>query len=125
MGLPKFLGGWEDNPVEILKAYELINSADAATGWSVWNNHLACTFGRFLNEDSMREIYKNPSHVYVNSARPEGVAEIVPDGYNLNGRWTKVSGYEISDWFALRCLVTGDGLLKTLGPGTKLKLFLF
>lgn len=123
MGLPKFLGGWEDNPVEVLKAYELISSAEAAAGWSVWNNHLACTFGRFLDEDSMREIYKNPSHVYANSARPEGVAEIVPGGYNINGRWTLVSGSEISDWFALRCLVTGDGLPKTLGPGAKLKLF--
>ena len=39
MGLPKFLGGWEDDPVEVLKAYELISSAEAAAGWSVWNNH--------------------------------------------------------------------------------------
>ncbi|WP_299365445.1 hypothetical protein [Winogradskyella sp.] len=123
MGLPKFLGGWEDNPIEVLKAYEILSSGEAAAGWSAWNNHLACTFGRFLNEESMREIYKDASHVYANSARPEGVAEIVPGGYKINGRWTLVSGCEISDWFALRCLVTGEGLPKTLGPGAKLKLF--
>ncbi|WP_299122817.1 hypothetical protein [uncultured Winogradskyella sp.] len=123
LGLPKFLGGWEDNPVEVLKVYELLSSAEASVAWSVWNNHLACTFGRFLDEESMKEIYKNPSHVYANSARPEGFAEIVPGGYNINGRWSLVSGCELSDWFALRCLVTGEDLPKTLGPGAKLKLF--
>ena len=120
MGLPKFLGGWEDDPVEVLKAYEILSSGEGAVGWSVWNNHLACTFGRYLDEESMREVYKNPNDVYANSARPEGVAEIVDGGYNVNGRWTLVSGCEMSDWFVLRCLVTGDGLPSTLGPGAKL-----
>jgi alkylation response protein AidB-like acyl-CoA dehydrogenase len=123
LGLPKFLGGWEGNPVEVLNVYELLASAEASVAWSVWNNHLACTFGRFLDEESLREIYKDSTHVYANSARPEGVAEIVSGGYNINGRWTLVSGCELSDWFALRCLVTSDDLPKTLGPGAKLKLF--
>ena len=123
LGLPKYLGGWEDNPVEVLKAYEILSSAEASVGWSVWNNHLACTFGRFLDEDSMNEIYKNPLDVYANSARPEGVAKIVSGGYMVSGRWTLVSGCELSDWFALRCLVTGEGLPTSLGPGAKLKLF--
>ncbi|MBC3846452.1 hypothetical protein H8K90_08675 [Winogradskyella echinorum] len=123
MGLPKFLGGWEDNPVEVLKAYELLSSAEASVAWSVWNNHLACTFGRFLDEDSMREVYSESSHVYANSARPEGIAEIVPGGYKVSGRWSLVSGCEISDWFAMRCLVTSDDLPSTLGPGALLKLF--
>ena len=123
MGLPKFLGGWEDDPVEVLKAFEVLSSGEAAVGWSVWNNHLACTFGRFLDEDSMREIYKDPTHVYANSARPEGVAEIVDNGYMVSGKWTLVSGCELSDWFVLRCLVTGNGLPSSLGPGAKLKLF--
>ena len=123
LGLPKFLGGWEGNPVEVLKAYEILSSSEAAVGWSVWNNHLACTFGRYLNEENLREVYKNSNHVYANSARPEGVAEIVEGGYNVNGRWTLVSGCEMSDWFVLRCLVTGEGLPKTLGPGANLKLF--
>ncbi len=123
MGLPKFLGGWEENPVEVLKTYELLASAEASVAWSVWNNHLACTFGRFLDEDSMREIFKDASHVYANSARPEGVAEVVSGGYNVSGRWSLVSGCELSDWFAMRCLVTSEDLPKTLGPGAKLKLF--
>ncbi|MAX71850.1 MAG: hypothetical protein CMC76_12265 [Flavobacteriaceae bacterium] len=123
LGLPKYLGGWEENPVEVFKVYELLASAEASVAWSAWNNHLACTFGRFLDQESMNEIYKNSSDVYANSARPEGVAEIVEGGYKVSGRWTLVSGCEISDWFALRCLVTSDDLPKTLGPGAKLKLF--
>ena len=123
MGLPSYLGGWEDNPVETLKVYELLSSAEASVAWIVWNNHLACTFGRFLDETSMNEIFNNPSHSYANSARPEGVAEIVTGGYMVSGRWSLVSGCELADWFALRCLVTSDDLPKKLGPGAKLKLF--
>ena len=77
MGLPKFLGGWEDNPVETLKVYEALSSAEASVAWIVWNNHLATTFGRYLDRDGLKEVYGNHSHVYANSTRPEGFAEIV------------------------------------------------
>ena len=123
MGLPKSLGGWEGNPVETLKVYERLASAEASVAWIVWNNHLACTFGRFLDEPSMKEIYNDPSHVYANSARPEGVATVVDNGYMVSGRWTLVSGCELADWFVLRCLVVSEGSPTTLGPGANLKLF--
>jgi alkylation response protein AidB-like acyl-CoA dehydrogenase len=122
LGLPKSLGGWEDNPVEVLKAYEELGSAEAAVAWIAWNNHLACTFGRFLDESSMNEIYSNPSHVYANSTRPEGFAKVVPGGYMVSGQWTLVSGCELADWFALRCLVLSEDLPSKLGPGAKLKI---
>ncbi|PYE39200.1 acyl-CoA dehydrogenase family protein [Psychrobacter fozii] len=123
MGLPKSLGGWEGNPVETLKVYETLASAESSVAWIVWNNHLACTFGRFLDESSMKEIYNDPSHVYANSARPEGVATVVDNGYMVSGRWTLVSGCELADWFVLRCLVVSEGSPTTLGPGANLKLF--
>ncbi|WP_218690703.1 acyl-CoA dehydrogenase family protein [Psychrobacter sp. BF1] len=123
IGLPKFLGGWEDNPVEALKVYELLASAEASVAWIVWNNHLSCTFGRYLNEVSMKEVYNNPSHVYANSARPEGIAKIVSGGYIVSGRWTLVSGCELADWFVLRCLVTSEETPKNLHQGANLRLF--
>ena len=123
MGLPKFLGGWEDNPIETLKVYETLASAEASAAWIVWNNHLACTFGRYLDKSSLEEIYKDPSHLYANSARPEGFAEVVSGGYIISGQWSLVSGCELADWFVLRCLVTSEDSPKTLGPGANLKLF--
>lgn len=123
MGLPKSLGGWQGNPVETLKVYETLASAEASVAWIVWNNHLACTFGRFLDEPSMKEIYSDPSHVYANSARPEGIAKQTAEGYTVSGQWTLVSGCELADWFVLRCLVISDGSPTTLGPGANLKLF--
>ncbi len=122
MGLPKFLGGWEDNPVETLKVYETLSSAEASVAWITWNNHLACTFGRYLDKESMSEVYGNPLHVYANSTRPEGFAKIVDGGYLVSGRWTLVSGCELADWFVLRCLETSDENPATLGPGATLKL---
>lgn len=122
LGLPKFLGGWEDNPVEVLKVFEILSSAEASVSWIVWNNHLACTFGRYLDEDSLKEIYGNSSHIYANSTRPEGFAKKVDGGYLVSGRWTLVSGCELADWFALRCLVLADDLPSKLGPGAVLKL---
>lgn len=123
MGLPKSLGGWEGNPVETLKVYELLASAEASVAWIVWNNHLACTFGRYLDETSMKELYDHPSHIYANSARPEGIAKMVPGGYMVSGQWTLVSGCELADRFVLRCLVTSEEAPATLGPGANLKLF--
>ena len=123
LGLPASLGGWDGNPVETLKVYETLASAEASVAWIVWNNHLACTFGRFLDESSRYEIYSNPSHVYANSARPEGVAHTVDGGYLVSGQWTLVSGSELADWFVLRCLVVSGGSPTTLGPGANLKLF--
>ncbi|MGP4714179.1 hypothetical protein [Psychrobacter sp. DM8] len=123
MGLSKSLGGWENTPVETLKVYEHLASAEASAAWIVWNNHLACTFGRFLDKTSFEEVYKDPTHIYANSARPEGTAQTLSDGYLVSGRWTLVSGCELADWFVLRCLVLSEGSPKTLGPGAKLKLF--
>lgn len=123
MGLPSALGGWEDNPIETLKVYELLASAEASVAWIVWNNHLACTFGRYLDEASMREVYNKPDHLYANSARPEGVAHTVANGYRVSGQWTLVSGCELADWFVLRCLVISEGSPTTLGPGANLKFF--
>ncbi|MGM8900237.1 acyl-CoA dehydrogenase family protein, partial [Psychrobacter sp. 1Y4] len=123
MGLPKSLGGWEGNPVETLKAYETLASAEASVAWIVWNNHLACTFGRFLDESSMKEVYSDPSHIYANSARPEGVAHTVDEGYLVSGQWTLVSGCQLADWFVLRCLVISEGSPTSLGPDANLKLF--
>lgn len=122
MGLPKHLGGWDGNPVETLKTYEILSASETSVAWVVWNNHLACTFGRFLDENSLNEIYKNPEDVYANSTRPEGTAKKVSKGYMVSGRWTLVSGCELADWFVLRCLVLADGLPTQLGPGAKLKL---
>lgn len=126
MGLPKSLGGWEDNPVETLKVYETLASADASVAWVVWNNHMSCTLGRYLDETSMKEVFNNPSHIYANSARPEGVATIVPGGYSVSGQWSIVSGCELADWFVLRCLISSPEspvTLDDLGPGANLKLF--
>lgn len=123
MGLPKSLRGWEGNPVETLKAYETLASAEASVAWIVWNNHLACTFGRFLDESSMKEVYSDPSHIYANSARPEGVAHTVDEGYLVSGQWTLVSGCQLADWFVLRCLVISEGSPTSLGPDANLKLF--
>lgn len=123
MGLPKFLGGLEDNPIETLKVYETLSSAEASVAWVVWNNHLACTFGRYLDKEGLEEVYGNHADVYANSTRPEGVAKVVPGGYMVSGHWTLVSGCELADWFVLRCLVLADDLPTKLGPGAKLKLF--
>lgn len=40
MGLPKSLGGWQGNPVETLKVYETLASAEASVAWIVWNNQV-------------------------------------------------------------------------------------
>lgn len=122
LGLPKYLGGWEDDPVEVLKVFEGLSAAEASVAWIVWNNHLATTFGRFLNSENLNKIYGDSEHIFANSTRPEGHARKVDDGFIVSGQWSLVSGCELADWFALRCIITTDGTPIKPGPGVELKI---
>lgn len=122
LGLEPELGGTDEDPIETLKTFEFLASVEASVAWIVWNNHFAGTFGRFLDGDVREEVYGDVTHIYANSARPEGVAKVVDGGYSVSGKWTLVSGCEISDWFALRCIIQKGEDTPQLGPGTELRI---
>jgi indole-3-acetate monooxygenase len=116
IAVPTGLGGLALAPVDALKIYELLAGAEASVGWIVWNNTLPCFFGRFLTPPARAEIFGNPDWLFAGSTRPSGRASVEGDSFRVSGRWSLVSGCEISEWMALRCVVVENGQPRMLQP---------
>jgi indole-3-acetate monooxygenase len=116
IALPVEQGGLALPPPQALSIYELLAGAEASVAWIVWNNALPSFFGRFLQPEARAEIFANPEGLYASSTRPSGRAAIEGAGYRVNGRWSLVSGCELAEWLALRCLVEENGQPRMLQP---------
>jgi indole-3-acetate monooxygenase len=117
MALPRELQGLELPTPAALGVYELLAGAEASVGWIVWNNTLPCFWGRFLTPAVREEIFGNPDWLHASSTRPSGKAVVDGQGYRVSGRWSLVSGCELSEWLALRCMVEENGEPRMLQPG--------
>ena len=117
LAIPRELHGLELPTPAALGVYELLAGAEASVGWIVWNNTLPSFWGRFLSPAARAEIFGNPDWLYASSTRPSGKAVVEADGYRITGRWSLVSGCELSEWMALRCMVEENGQPRLLQPG--------
>jgi indole-3-acetate monooxygenase len=115
--IPRELHGLELPTADALEVYEMLAGAEASVAWIVWNNALPCFWGRFLDSAARSEIFGNPDWLYASSTRPSGKAVVEGDGYRVTGRWSLVSGCELSEWLALRCGVEENGQPRLLQPG--------
>jgi len=116
IALPAELQGLALPGVEALRVYELLAQAEASVAWIVWNNTLPCFFGRFLPPAARAEVFADPAWLYAGSTRPSGRAALAGDGYRVSGRWSLVSGCELAEWLALRCVVEENGQPRMLQP---------
>jgi len=117
LAIPRDLHGLEVPTPAALHVYEMLAGAEASVGWIVWNNTLPCFWGRFLTPPARAEIFGTPDWLYASSTRPSGKAVVEGDGYRVTGRWSLVSGCELSEWMALRCMVEENGQPRLLQPG--------
>jgi len=117
LAIPRELHGLELPTPDALDVYEMLAGAEASVGWIVWNNTLPSFWGRFLSPATRAEIFGNPDWLYACSTRPSGKAIVEGDGYRVSGRWSLVSGCELSEWLALRCTVEENGQPRMLQPG--------
>jgi alkylation response protein AidB-like acyl-CoA dehydrogenase len=116
IALPMELGGLELPPGDALTLYEQLSAAEASVGWIVWNNALPCYFGRFFAPRVRAEIFGDPQALYAASTRPSGRAAVEGGSFRVNGRWSLVSGCELADWLALRCVIEENGQPRMLAP---------
>lgn len=116
IALPAEAGGLALDPLEALAIYEALAGAEASVSWIVWNNALPCFFGRYLRPQARAEIFGNPAAMYAGSTRPSGRAAVDGENYRVTGRWSLVSGCELADWLALRCVIEENGEPRLLQP---------
>jgi alkylation response protein AidB-like acyl-CoA dehydrogenase len=106
--LPEAYGGLDLTPMAALEVLEELARADASVAWCVWNGNTHWTTAQLLPEVA-RAVHADPDVVIANSTRASGQAEIVAGGYRVSGRWSLVSGCELSAWMILLCVVHEDG----------------
>src|ERR1700737_632593 len=106
--LPKAYGGLDLTPMEAMGGFEELARADASVAWCIWNGNTHWTAAQ-LSSDAARTIHANPDVITANSTRASGQAQVAPGGYNVNGRWSLVSGCELATWMVLLCVVHENG----------------
>ncbi len=117
LAISRELNGLELPITDALEIYETLAGAEATVGWIVWNNTLPSFWGRFLEPTARAEIFGNANDLHASSTRPSGKAVVNGAGYRVTGRWSLVSGCELSEWLALRCIVEENGQPRMLQPG--------
>ena len=106
--LPAAYGGLDLGPVEAMEVYEELARADASVAWCVWNGNVNWTTPQ-LPKEVARTIFADADVILANSTRPSGQAVVVEGGYRVSGRWSLVSGCQLSSWLILMCIVHKDG----------------
>ena len=106
--LPAAYGGLDLTPMEGMEVYEELARADASVAWCVWNGNVNWTTAQLSKEVAQR-VFADPGMILANSTRPSGQAAVVEGGYRVSGRWSLVSGCQLSSWFILLCVVHENG----------------
>ncbi|MBO1924707.1 hypothetical protein [Thiomicrorhabdus sp. 6S3-12] len=102
----KYNGETSDLPTA-LRVFELIASADGATGWLVMIGAGGGLFSGFLEEDAAREIFLPERAVIAGSGMPVGQARTTANGFDVSGRWPYASGAYHATWFTANCKIDG------------------
>jgi indole-3-acetate monooxygenase len=122
--LPAAYGGLDLTPRDALEVFEELARADASVAWCVWNGNVHWTTVQLTTEVA-REIFADPDMVLANSTRPSGHADVAEGGYRVNGRWSLVSGCQLSAWFILMCIVHEGGQPRLTPSGAPESRFMF
>jgi alkylation response protein AidB-like acyl-CoA dehydrogenase len=108
ISLPAAYGGLDLTPMEAMEVYEELARADASVAWCVWNGNVNWTTAQ-LSKEVAQAVFANPGMILANSTRPSGQAAVVEGGYRVSGRWSLVSGCQLSSWFVLLSVVHENG----------------
>ena len=122
--LPAAYGGLDLGPVEAMEVYEELARADASVSWCVWNANVNWTTAR-LQPEVAHAVFDDSDAMLANSTQPSGQAVVVDGGYLVSGRWSLVSGCQVSTWLILMAVVHGDGApRRTAAGGPELRFML-
>ena len=111
-------GGLECSPSAAARVFESLAQGDPACGWVAFIGATTATLLARMSDTAVRAILQTPSTLITGVVAPNGRAEVVEDGFIVNGRWAWGSGSENAAWIAGGCLLTKNGELLTGSTGT-------
>jgi alkylation response protein AidB-like acyl-CoA dehydrogenase len=106
MLVPGVYGGKEMQLPDVVKLEESLAWADGSVGWVITLCAGAGWFGGFLSEEFAKETYKEPAVCICGSGAASGTAEILENGYLVNGKWLHASGAPHATIFTTNCIIT-------------------
>lgn len=109
MFVPKKFGGLELTLPEVLKLEEALAWTDGSTAWVVTLCAGAAWFIGFLDKELTNEIFSTDSVFFAGSGASTGTAEVIPQGYLLNGKWKYASGSLHANIFTANFVIHENG----------------
>jgi alkylation response protein AidB-like acyl-CoA dehydrogenase len=106
--LPAVYGGLDLTPLEAIGSLRGVGPGGRVLAWCVWNGNVNWTTAQ-LSKEVARATFADADVILANSTRPSGQAVVVDGGYRVSGRWSLVSGCQLSTWVILMCIVHKDG----------------
>jgi alkylation response protein AidB-like acyl-CoA dehydrogenase len=116
MFVPQSHGGLELDLPTALEVFATLSRLDGSVGWTAMIGAGSAIFVPYLPRETYDQVYQNgPDMIIAASAQPAGMAEAVPGGWQINGRWPFMSGCQHADCILGFCIVT-DGKKPIPGP---------
>ena len=107
--IPRANDGLELPLPDALRIYEAAAAMDGSLGWAVMIGAGGGLFAAWLPPPGAQELFGPPEALVAGSGSPCGVAERVPGGYRVQGRWRFASGAHDASVFTAACVVTAAG----------------
>jgi len=99
LNVPKEYGGHEVHPHTMVEVIKTVARGDASAAWNIMIGATTGLLAAGLPDKFAREIYGDkPGTLSVGTTAPMGKAQIVPGGYEVDGRWPFASGCQNADW---------------------------
>lgn len=107
--VPRTYGGLETALPNLVRLQEAISWADGSTGWVLTLCSGAGWFGGFIDPTVAKQVFNTPDVCLAGSGAVTGEAEIIPEGYRINGTWNYASGAHHATHFTANCLIKKNG----------------
>jgi len=109
LSVPRALGGTEAGLAEIMRAIEMVATADGSAGWVTMIGLTGNGTAGMMNEAGAKEIFSDPNRPTAGLAAPTGQAIPIDGGFRVTGRWPFASGITHCDWaFAGALVMDGE-----------------
>ena len=111
--LPRTVGGEQVEPGIYFQAVEAVSRYDASVGWNMFVANSSALIAPFLALETARVIFTDPRTIVAWGPPNACVAEAVPGGYRISGRWDFASGCRQANWIGVHAHVReADGTLR-------------
>jgi alkylation response protein AidB-like acyl-CoA dehydrogenase len=107
--VPRVYSGQQVTLLSLLQLQEAISWADGSTGWVVTLCNGAGWFGGFIAPEIANKIFIDPKVCLAGSGAVCGTAEIITNGYLVNGTWKYASGVHHTTHITANCSIQKNG----------------